>query len=356
MRSCLLITMTIPHDLREQISLGKHPRVEYFELADKLCAEIFDFRSVHASGMLLVKIARGFGNPIGLAALALVRRKEFDVFYAGAESTGLVLAALFKFVRRRPKIAILNHYLSGNKKAFLFRLFGLRRTFDSLICLNEFQTRFAKETLHIAPDRVSSVHYGANVDGAFFDPSRSKTTPGGYILSVGRERRDYDTLLTALQGIDLRSTIVASGIRDSGEYNNLSSTVAAVPVTVRLLRHVSYVELRDLYAGCLFTVLPVHDVEYPAGVTAIIEAMAMGKTVIATRSRGIREYVEDGVTGLWARNGDANDLRERILYLWNNPDVAQRMGAEARKRVAARIDLSGYIKNLASMLSSLANR
>ena len=43
----------------------------------------------------------------------------------------------------------------------------------------------------------------------------------------------------------------------------------------------------------------------------------MGKAVIASRTHGMREYIEDGKNGLWVNVGDTEDLRRKIVYLWN---------------------------------------
>src|SRR5262249_55879245 len=102
------------------------------------------------------------------AVLAWVRRGDFDAFYISSETAGMLLSWLLKFSRRRPKIAILNHYLSQKKKSRLFRWLGSASTPDGVICVNEFQTTFAKTVLRVPPTKVFKVKYGAMVDGSFF--------------------------------------------------------------------------------------------------------------------------------------------------------------------------------------------
>jgi len=334
-------------NLRKQIEAGNHPRVDFFDLADRLGAEVIDFTRVKASRSPMVIVARWFGLTVASAVLSWVQRAKFDVFYFSSETTGLLFCGLLKFSRRRPKIAILNHYLSHKWKSRLVRWFSLVAMVDAIICMNDFQLDFAKTTMLVKPKKLFKTKYGAMVDGRFFTPEQQSQCRSAYVLSVGRERRDYELLVRVLLTLEVPATIVASGMRSEYEYSN---TAPRSQNRVRVLSDLSYSALRDVYAGSAFVVLPIHDEEFPAGVTAIMEAMAMGKAVIATRSRGIREFIEDGKSGLWVNVGDFEDLRTKILYLWSNPKIAQRMGVNARKIVKERVDLGRYVDELASIL------
>ena len=67
---------------------------------------------------------------------------------------------------------------------------------------------------------------------------------------------------------------------------------------------------------------------------AVIEAQAAGVPVVATPVGGIRETVEDGVTGFLVQPQDAASLADRIVYCLDHPEEARRVAAEARRRAA----------------------
>ena len=63
---------------------------------------------------------------------------------------------------------------------------------------------------------------------------------------------------------------------------------------------------------------------------SIIEAMMMAKPVIATNIRGSREEVEEGKTGLLVSIKNSDELAEKFLYCFCNPEVIKNMGKAGR--------------------------
>jgi glycosyltransferase involved in cell wall biosynthesis len=79
-------------------------------------------------------------------------------------------------------------------------------------------------------------------------------------------------------------------------------------------------------------VLPSLDEGVPK---AIIEAMTLGKPVVATRIGGIPELVQEGDTGLLVAPRDSANLAQAIVTLARNKELRHRMGAQAQ-RIALR--------------------
>jgi glycosyltransferase involved in cell wall biosynthesis len=96
------------------------------------------------------------------------------------------------------------------------------------------------------------------------------------------------------------------------------------------LGFVAHDRLERLYDDAAVVVLPSYREGLPL---AVIEAMAHGRPVVATRVGGIPELVEDGVTGFLVEPGDRDGLRAALERLLGDPALRRRMGAEARRRV-----------------------
>lgn len=69
----------------------------------------------------------------------------------------------------------------------------------------------------------------------------------------------------------------------------------------------------------------------PFGIV-VIEAMTLGKPVVAGATGGPTEIITEGVNGLLARYGDAAELATAILRYLDDPEFAARIGAQARQR------------------------
>ena len=67
--------------------------------------------------------------------------------------------------------------------------------------------------------------------------------------------------------------------------------------------------------------------------TAILDAMALGKPVVATRAGGIPEAVRDGITGLLVPPRDPQALADAVRYLLHHPEHVKAFGEAGRQRV-----------------------
>ena len=73
------------------------------------------------------------------------------------------------------------------------------------------------------------------------------------------------------------------------------------------------------------------------GITAA-ESMMAGCPLLVAGAGALTELVQDGLNGLVARPGDADDLAGKIVSMLNNPDRAARLGAQAATDAKARYD------------------
>jgi glycosyltransferase involved in cell wall biosynthesis len=72
--------------------------------------------------------------------------------------------------------------------------------------------------------------------------------------------------------------------------------------------------------------------------TAVLEAMAMGKIVIASRCGGVPEMIEHGVAGLLCTPGDVDALASALENVIAEPEKFRHLGANARRLIAERFD------------------
>lgn len=174
------------------------------------------------------------------------------------------------------------------------------------------------------------------------------------ICAVGAEMRDYATLSEAIRGTGLRCHIATDHVRIPSRFRLLNDRRVPIGnIGARADTHItegrmSLTELRNLYARSRVVVVPLLPSDTDNGVTVILEAMAMGKPVICSRTRGQVDVIQEGVTGLYVPIGNAAALRTAILSLWNEPLRAQQMGRNARAFVEKHHTLEKFTSTVRS--------
>jgi glycosyltransferase involved in cell wall biosynthesis len=163
---------------------------------------------------------------------------------------------------------------------------------------------------------------------------------------VGLERRDYPTLLKAVEGLPVNVVIAAAS---PWSKRSDSTQGQAIPDNVEVRKFTQH-DLRQLYADSRFLVMPLENVEFQAGITAILEAMAMERAVVCSRTPGQTDAIIDGETGSYVSPGDPAALRAAIEHLLNHPEVAERMGKSGRRIVQQHMSLERYTERLSGLI------
>jgi glycosyltransferase involved in cell wall biosynthesis len=153
----------------------------------------------------------------------------------------------------------------------------------------------------------------------------------GYCAYVGalRKLKGVRTLLDAAQRLPFIPMLI---VGDGEERGFLELAIAERGLThVKLYGHLSGSELRNVVAGARFTIVPSE--WYENCPMVVLESFALGRPAIGAHIGGIPEMIEDHLTGLLFESGNANDLADKMDYLFARPDLAHELGAEGRRRV-----------------------
>lgn len=90
--------------------------------------------------------------------------------------------------------------------------------------------------------------------------------------------------------------------------------------------------------------------------TIMLEAMSLGRPVIATRVGGVYRVVRDGDTGLLVPPSDSARLAERIIELLDNPAWARQIGAAARLEVQQEFRVDQMVQRTADVYRVVVQR
>ncbi len=170
-----------------------------------------------------------------------------------------------------------------------------------------------------------------------------------------RPEKGHDVLIDAAVDVlrrfpDARFEIVGGG-------PDLAPLLARAEAR-RVLHAFTFLGQRDdvaarLAAADIF-VLPSRSEAFP---NAVLEAMAAGLPIVASRVGGLCELIDEGTTGLLVPPGDPQPLADRMCRLIADPPHAARMGSAARTAVHARYSFERMVESFESIyLTELTRR
>jgi glycosyltransferase involved in cell wall biosynthesis len=174
------------------------------------------------------------------------------------------------------------------------------------------------------------------------------------MVAAFEERKDYKTLIkTALDVASEKENVLFLLVGDGSNMQVMQQSVpAAFSGRIIFLGKRSDVEsiISVFDIGILLTNAKVHG----EGISnSILEYMALGKPVIATRGGGTNEVIIDGSNGFLIDSGDADQLTEKIYMLMENSLLIKKFGNESRKIIGENFDIDQMIKRYVEIYNKL---
>ena len=214
---------------------------------------------------------------------------------------------------------------------------------DHILCNSQMVKDFLVSRYGLPPARLTVVPNGVDTD--FFQPGPNNRREGPpVLLSVARlvPDKDHDTMLLAFSGVAERHPeaqlwLVGNGprrgileqkVRDLG----LAGKVKFLPVAK---------DIRHLYQKADVFVLSSVAEGMP---NVVLEAMAAGLPVVATRVGGVPEAVVPEDTGLLVAPRDVAGLAAALGRLLDDPGARRSLGRRARERVVQQFSFGAMVK------------
>jgi glycosyltransferase involved in cell wall biosynthesis len=336
----MLVSAFADDRLRQDVADGRRPRPEYLVLESTHDVDLLDW-SMLSGGVR----ARGAWQSAVHVAAALRRVHAYDVVFSDGEHIGIPLALAMRSLGIRTPHLVIGHHLSTAPKSRLLRNLHAHRGMTRILVHSGRQHAFAERKLGVPGHKLEFVPYYA--DSNFWQPL--DVSEERLVVTAGLEHRDYLSLATACADMDVR-VFVASGSVHS------PAAGARLPVTWpgNFERgFADYTGLRDLYARASVVVVPVLNTDFQAGVTTVLEAMAMGKAVITTNAAAQGGVIRDGITGIAVPPEDSAELGAAVRFLLSSPADRARLGRAAREAVVSVYDVETYASRLATHLADL---
>ncbi|MEW6086878.1 MAG: glycosyltransferase family 4 protein [bacterium] len=305
-----------------------------------------------------------FDLPVILKLKNIIRDNKIDVVHSHMAKDLPVIIPAGKMAGCK-KIYFTRHIESHYRKKSVFH-FILYRSLTGAIAITNAVKESLIETTHIIPEKIDVIYCGINVE-----KFRQRALQGNilrkeynvpedfYMIGVvGRlqDGKGHEYMLRAMPEVIKKIPkikIFIVGEETKGEENGYKNYLESVVKELNIPDSVIFTGFRpDLPVVMNSLDILVMPSKREAFGLVAVEAMALNKVVIATKSLGTQEIIDDGKDGFLAPYGKSEILSEKIINILNDPVKAEKMGEMAQKKVEEKFEFNKNIKKLEQLFLS----
>ena len=276
--------------------------------------------------------------------LVMIKLRRYDYVYTfECDLTTFALSfwQTLLFVRR-PKHVVLTFVMRERRKTFgsWLKYAVMKFMFRSLhkaVCSSRGEAQYYRDVFGWPADKLVFVPFPASRD-------LLETADGheeDYVVSAGRAFRDFRTLIAAVRQAEYKTIVIAA-----------RNSVSVGPEdNVEVREEIPLPEYQRILGRSKVVVLVLEDMKITAGQTVLLDAMALGKAVIATRTAGTVDYIRHGENGLLVDPYDPVALRKAIDLLLSDSVLRHRLGKNARADVVENHLPHHYTRQLRAALA-----
>ncbi len=227
-----------------------------------------------------------------------------------------------------------------------------------IICVSDANRLDLIEECPAAAARIQRVHNGVDPSAFPSQPDRKKVreeldiVAGPVLIMIARltEAKGHQYLLHALPCLLETWPQLSCVFVGEGELRDQLHRLAIELAVERSCRFVGVREdIADILAAADVAVLPSLSEGFPF---VLLEALAMGCPVVASRVNGVPELIEDRKTGLLVPARDSQALAAAIREVLSDPTAASKMGVAGRAVVRERFTVDHMVANTTAIFDA----
>ena len=297
--------------------------------------------------------AGGYGGDFATVLASLRTIDRADVVLSTVDTVGIPLMLLARArAVRRPFVYVavgLPERLVRLRSRRMERLYaGALGRASAIVAYSEAEVEVLARWLRErgVETRVEFVPFGVDVEA--FRPTGLRADLD--VVSVGADpHRDFELLTAAARTLpDARILIVTTGDRA----RSLRDRPANVTVEIDL----PFDDMQRRLERARVVALPVRDNTYSGATTVLLQAMALAKPVVVTRTAAVAAgyRLEDGDNVLLVAPGDTAGFGRALASLLDDDAAGRQLGSSARRTVERDLTWERYVDRLAGILDGAA--
>lgn len=283
-------------------------------------------------------------------------RSAWAVYAANEADLRLLCLARRAGLFRLPLVVLFHHVPGPKSRAWV-------RGVDVALHLSDLVGHALREEMGLPAERVVAVRMGPDLDfrgyaGGAARPAAHGTPAGAVplVVSAGKTGRDSATLFEALRVVDVPAIMY---VRDAGGPLGRSPWTPAASHRVRIVRlagedqHPYEDVLADLKCADVVAIPLEPSGRGLAGLTELLDAMALGKPVVMTRNPLVDVDIEEIGCGTWVAPGDVAGWTRALDRLRADPAERVRMGQRGRAAVEEGLNYQAFCDTICEVFSRL---
>ncbi len=293
----------------------------------------------------------------------LINLEHADVVYTN--TIVIFSGAISAFITKKPHIWHIREIISGNPDLHFFFpckiLFRFVSRLSHKIIANsnvtaaQFQGCKSMEGIDVVYNAVDFEEF--RVSTAF--PDIDGVRPEDWLIAVVgslQRRKAQDDAIRAVKIAEkmipnMKLLLIGEGDRGFRDY--LKQLASKMGISGKVIFTGYRDDVPKILPHC--KVLLMLSLDEPFG-RVTIEAMASGIPVVGTNSGATGEIVQDGVTGYLISPRHPSEIAEKLVELYQHPDVAKKLGENGKKIAKERFAPPGYIQSIEEIISKVVSK
>ncbi|MDW7726667.1 MAG: glycosyltransferase family 4 protein [Candidatus Methanoperedens sp.] len=286
----------------------------------------------------------------------IIKKEKINVVYTN--TIVIFSGAISAFITRIPHIWHIREIIKNNPDlSFFFRNkllldfimeFSNRIIAISQAVANQFSVNNLNK-IKVVPNAVNFHVF----DGCKSFPDINGTNPEDYLVAVIgtlQKRKGQDYAIRGIKAVNWKVPnikLLLIGKHSNNYKKYLEKLVAELGLSGKVIFTGYRNDVPQILPFCKILLMP--SLDEPFG-RITIEAMAAGVPVIGVNSGGTKEIIQDGVTGYLVSTEDPSEMAERIIKLYDNPELAKKIGNNGKKLVLKKYNMETHIQSIEKVI------